>query len=390
MRTQVVIVGAGPAGLVLGRLLRARGVASVVLEARDREYVQERVRAGLLEPGTVEALAECGVDERLRREGMPQERFDLRFGGRAHLIPVLELTGRRMTVYPQSEIVKDLISARLADGDGLLFDCPVVGVEGIEGDRPVVSYRREGRLERLECEFVAGCDGFHGIARRALESRRAHVYEHRYPFAHLGILARVEPASDHLVYAHHEDGVGLLTLRAPGLTRLYIQCAADEDLARWPDERVWAELHRRLATEDGFVQPEGPVLEKSISQLRSFVVDPMQHGRLFLAGDAAHVVPPNGAKGLNAAVADVRVLARALGAFYRDGDESRLRSYSRTCLERIWRVEQFSTLMVTLLHRFPAHDDFQRRLQLAQLEHIVTSRTTATSLAESYVGANQI
>jgi p-hydroxybenzoate 3-monooxygenase len=292
-----------------------------------------------------------------------------------------------MTVYPQSEIVKDLISARLADGDGLLFDCPVVGVEGIEGDRPVVSYRREGRLERLECDFVAGCDGFHGIARASVPETHLHTYEHRYPFAWLGILARVAPAVGHLVYARHEDGLAMLTLRSPAVTRLYIQCAADEDLARWPDERVWAELHRRLATEDGFVQPEGPVLEKSVTQLRSFVVDPMQHGRMFLAGDAAHVVPPNGAKGLNMAVADVRVLAQALGAFYRDGDESRLRSYSRTCLERIWRVQRFSTLMTNLLHRLPEHDDFQRRLQLAQLEHIVSSRATAASLAESYVGA---
>ncbi len=390
MRTQVAIVGAGPAGLILGRLLRALGVESVVLEARDRVYVQERVRAGLLEPGTVEALADCGVDRRLRTEGMSQNVFDLRFGGRAHLIPVYELTGKRMTVYPQSEIVKDLIAARLEDGEALLFEAPVSGIDALDGPRPAVRFTHEGRAQVLECEFVAGCDGYRGVARRAIPPQLLRVYEHLYPFAHLGILAQVRPAVDHLVYARHEDGVGLLTLRSQHVTRLYVQCQATDDLASWPDERIWKALHRRLATDDGFAQAEGPVLEKGISQLRSFVVEPMQHGRLFLAGDAAHVVPPNGAKGLNMAVADVRILARALAAHYRDGDDSLLRAYSGTCLERVWRVQRFSTLMVSLLHRFPEHDQFQRRLQLAQLEHIVNSQATATSLAESYVGANAV
>ena len=388
VRTQVAIVGAGPAGLVLGRLLKAHGVESVILEARDRAYVEQRVRAGLLEPGTVDVLAECGVDERLRREGMPQDGFDLRFGGRSHHVPVGELSGgRRMVVYGQSEVVKDLIAARLDDGDPLLFEAEALAVDDVEGPRPVVTYRHKGREERLECDVVAGCDGFHGICRRTVPPEALRIYEHVYPFSWLGILARVPPSSDELVYTRHEDGFALLTLRTPEISRLYVQCVPDADLAEWPDERIWAALHERLATGDGFRLIEGPVLEKGVTQMRSVVAEPMQHGRLFLAGDAAHIVPPTGAKGLNLAVADVRVLGAALGAFFRRDDESALRSYSETCLRRVWRTQRFSWLMTSLLHRFPHHDDFERRLQLARLQHIVDSPRMASALVESYLGA---
>lgn len=388
MRTQVAIIGSGPSGLILGRLLKAHGIDNVILERRDRDYVQQRVRAGILEPGTVDVLAECGVDERLRREGMPQKGFDLRFDGCSHHVPVAELTGRGTMVYGQSEIVKDLIAARLADGDPLVFEAEDVELHGVDSDRPFVTYRHEGRDERLDCDFIAGCDGFHGVSRGSIPADVLRIYEHGYPFAWVGMLAQVPPASDEVVYTRHEDGFALLTLRTPHTTRLYVQVDADEDLAAWPAERIWAELHRRLATRDGFELREGPVLETVLTKLRSVVAEPMQYGRLFLAGDSAHIVPPSGAKGLNMAVADVRVLGAAFGAFYANGDESPLRSYSDTCLPRVWRTQQFSTLMTSLLHRYPDQDVFQRRLQLAQLEHLVQSPTSARSFAESYIGAD--
>jgi p-hydroxybenzoate 3-monooxygenase len=386
LRTQVAIVGAGPAGLILGRLLRAQGVDTVILEARDRGYVEQRVRAGVLEPGTVDTMGECGLDARLRREGLPQPGFDLRFAGRSHHVPVEELTGRRMTVYGQSEVVKDLIAARLADGDALLFEASGVELHDVDGERPWVSFRHGDEEQRLDCDVIAGCDGYHGVSRASMPSGVLREFQILHPFAWLGILVRVPPASTELVYTHHERGFALLTLRTPDVTRLYVQCRREDSVEDWPDERVWDELDTRLATDDGFEQPRGPVLDKGVTYLRSFVAEPMQYGRLFLAGDAAHVVPPTGAKGLNMAVADARELARALTRRYRDGDDSSLRAYSDTCLRRVWRVQRFSWWMTSLLHRLPDGDEFRRRLQLSELEQIVAAPTAGRFMTRNYVG----
>jgi p-hydroxybenzoate 3-monooxygenase len=386
MRTQVAIIGAGPAGLVLGRLLSAAGVESVILEARDRTYVEQRVRAGLLEPGTVDVLAQCGVGGRLHREGMPQDRFDLRFSGRSHRVEVAELTGRRMTVYGQSEVVKDLIAARLDEGAPLLFEAEDVRLHDVDNASPHVTFRHDGGEQRLDCDFVAGCDGFHGVSRSAIAPDRLRVVEHLYPFSWLGILAQIAPPANELVYTRHDDGLALLTLRTPERTRLYIQCAADDQLENWPEERIWQTLRQRLATDDGFELRDGPVLEKGFTHLRSFVAEPMQYGRLFLAGDAAHIVPPAGAKGLNLAIADVKALGAALTSFFASGDETLLGSYSATCLRRVWQTQRFSWFMTSLLHRFPGADEFERRLQVAQLEQIVTSPETQMSFVNSYLG----
>jgi p-hydroxybenzoate 3-monooxygenase len=387
VHTNVAIIGAGPAGLSLARRLRAQGIDSVILEARDRAYVEQRVRAGVLEPGTEDLMAEIGVDERLRREGLVQDGFDLRFEERSHHIPVKELIGRPMTIYPQAELVRDLIKARLDDGDPLHFEVADVQLHDVTTEHPYVTYTHGGEPQRLDCDAIAGCDGFHGVSRPTIPADVLRTYEHVYPFAWLGILARVAPSSDELIYTRHERGYALYTLRSPEFSRLYIQCRPDEDLDEWPDERVWEELRIRLATDDDrFELLEGPVVEKSITKLRSFVAEPMQYGRLFLAGDAAHIVPPSGAKGLNLAVADVRELAPALTALLRDGDESLAAAYSQTCLDRVWRVQTFSFRMTSLLHRFPDHDEFQRRLQIAQLEQIAGSRHQARAFAESYTG----
>lgn len=385
--TQVAIIGAGPAGLALGRLLKGRGIESTILESRARGYVEQRVRAGVLEPGTVELLAGCGLDARLRREGMLQRGIDLRFNRASHHVPVAELTGRPMTVYGQSEIVKDLIRARVEDGDPLHFEVEHVQLHDIASSRPWVTYRHGGSRHRLDCELIAGCDGFHGVTRQHIPADIRRMYEHRYPFSWVGILADVPSSSDELVYTRHERGFALLTLRTPEISRLYVQCQPEDDLADWPDERVWEELHVRLETDSGFELREGPVLEKGITQLRSYVIEPMQFGRLFIAGDAAHIVPPTGAKGLNMALADVRELDEAIGAFLLDGEASKLEQYSARCLRRIWRTQQFSWLMTSLLHRFPDADAFQHQLQTAELEHIVASRGAARSFAERYIGA---
>jgi len=385
-RTQVAIIGAGPSGLTLGRLLTLRGISTTILEARDRPYVEQRVRAGVLEPGTVELMARCGVDGRLRREGMVQQGFDLRFNCQSHHVPVTELTGQSMTVYGQSELVKDLIQARLADGEPLHFEVGQVELHDIDRERPWITYRHGGAEHRLDCDLIVGCDGFHGVSRSYIPPTLRRLYEHRYPFAWLGILAAVPPSSHELVYTRHERGFALLTLRTPEISRLYVQCEPDEDLSEWPDERIWSELRTRLETDSGFELREGPVLEKGILQLRSYVVEPMQYGRLFIAGDAAHIVPPTGAKGLNMALADVRELEAGISSLLLDHDELRLSQYSATCLRRIWRMQQFSWLMTSLLHRFPGEDAFQRRLQAVQLDHVVTSRPAARSLVENYIG----
>jgi p-hydroxybenzoate 3-monooxygenase len=387
VRTQVAIVGAGPAGLLLAHLLHREGIDSAVVEIRARDYVEHRVRAGVLEQGTADLLVECGVGERLRREGLVHHGIELRFAGGGHRVDLTALTGRSITVYGQQEVVKDLIAARLATGRPIHFEARDVAIEDIDTERPRVRFvSKEGEARSIDCDFIAGCDGFHGICRASAPEGAITVHERAYPFAWLGILAEAAPSRDELAYASHERGFALFSMRSPTLTRLYLQVEPDEPLDAWSDERIWSELHARLDAADGWRPNEGPIVEKGVTGMRSFVAEPMRHGRLFLAGDAAHIVPPTGAKGLNLAVADVRVLARTLARWYAHRDEAALQEYSARCLERVWRAEHFSWWMTAMLHRFHGEDSFHRNLQLAQLRYTVSSRAAATSLAENYVG----
>ena len=382
MRTQVGIVGAGPAGLLLSHLLARAGVDSVVLETRSRDYVERRVRAGVLEHPTVELLREVGLADRLDREGMPHDGISLRFDGGDHRIDFAALVGKGITVYGQQEVVKDLIAARLGDGGDLRFEVADVTLDGL-ADAPVIGFTAaDGRREELHCDVVAGCDGFHGITRDAFDPQ---IFDRTYPYAWLGILAKAAPTHHELVYANHPHGFALYSMRSPEITRLYLQVPPDTDVNEWSDAQIWDELGIRLAAR-GFTLNEGPVLEKGVTGMRSFVAEPMRHGRLFLAGDAAHIVPPTGAKGMNLAIADVRVLAEALTAFLLRGDETGIDGYSDTALRRVWRAEHFSWWMTSMLHVAPDPDPFARRLQLSQLRYTVTSRAAATSLAENYVG----
>jgi p-hydroxybenzoate 3-monooxygenase len=385
MRTQVGIVGAGPAGLMLSHLLHLSGLESIVIENRSRQYVQERVRAGLLEQGTCDLMIETGVGERLKKLALIHHGIELRFDGRGHRIDFADLTGKSIAIYPQQEVVKDLTDARLAAGGQVIFEVEEVAIHGFEGSKPIVRYRKDGGAQEIECDFIAGCDGYHGICRPAI-ARALTVFEKIYPFGWLGVLAEAAPSSDELVYVNHDHGFALQSMRSPQLTRLYLQCEPDENVDEWPDARIWEELHRRFATRAGWKLNEGTIIQKSVTEMRSFVVEPMQHGNLFLAGDAAHIVPPTGAKGLNLAVADVRVLARAIGEFYRSGSRELLDRYSEICLRRVWKVQRFSWWMTSMLHRF--HDDnaFDRRRQMAELDYVTSSRVAAQSLAENYVG----
>ena len=388
LRTQVGIVGAGPAGLLLSHLLAREGIDSHIVETRSREYVESRIRAGVLEQGTVDLLTATGLGERMNREGLVHEGIEVRFNGAGHRIDFPSLSGgKRITVYGQHEVVKDLIAARLAGGGSLTFEVADVTVDDIAGDRPTIAYRRAGEADEIACDFIAGCDGFHGIARPSIPADRLTLYDRVYPFGWLGILVAAPPASDELVYARHERGFALLSMRSPTLSRLYLQCDPDDDVDGWPDARIWDELQTRTALAAGGLRiPEGPVLQKGITPMRSFVVEPMQHGRLFLAGDAAHIVPPTGAKGMNLAIADVRRLAAALAAFYRSGATAPLAGYSRACLGRVWQVQRFSWWMTTLLHRHPADSPFDRRRQLAELDYLTGSAAAMRTLAENYVG----
>jgi p-hydroxybenzoate 3-monooxygenase len=386
-RTQVGIVGAGPAGLVLSHLLAREGIESVVLEARSREYVEHRVRAGVLEQGTVDLINELGLGERLQREGLVHHGIELRYDGAGHRIAFEELAGgRAITIYGQQEVVKDLIAARLESGAPLLFEVEGVSVHDVDSDAPLIRYTHEGEERELRCDAIAGCDGFHGVCRGAIPDSVLKHYQLDYPFAWLGILAEVEPSTEELIYAPHERGFALHSLRSPEISRLYVQCGAEDDVADWPDERVWEELHLRLARDDGWTLKEGPIVEKGIAALRSFVAEPMQHGRLYLAGDAVHIVPATGAKGLNLAVADVRVLATALTAWINEGEEELLDAYSATCLRRVWRTQHFSWWMTWMLHTFPEDDGFARMLRRSQLDYVCSSTAAATTLAENYVG----
>ncbi len=385
MRTQVAIIGAGPAGLLLSHLLHLRGIGSIVLERHDRGYVENRIRAGVMEHDVAALLDAAGVGARMRREGLVHGGINLRFRGRLHRVDFRDLVGRTVMVYGQQEVVKDLIAARLDAGGTILFEAEATAIEGIDGERPQVRFRKDGEEHVLACDFVAGCDGFHGVSRAAVPASRITLYERVYPFAWLGILAEAPPASEELVYAHHERGFALLSMRSPSLSRLYVQCRPDERLEDWPDARVWEELDLRLGGEElGLVR--GPVLQKGITAMRSFVAEPMRFGRLFLAGDAAHIVPPTGAKGMNLAVADVRLLDRALGLWYGEGDGRLLDSYSAIRLRHIWRVQHFSWWMTAMLHRFEDASPFDRRRQLAELDHLVSSPAARRMLAESYTG----
>jgi p-hydroxybenzoate 3-monooxygenase len=382
MRTQVAIVGAGPAGLLLAHLLHRQGIDSVVLERQTRQYVERRIRAGVLEHGTVELLREVGLAGRLDRERMVHHGLELLFDRTGHRIDLTALAGRQITIYGQHELVKDLIAARLATGRPLLFSAPARSVSDLDTDRPVVQFQQDGREQELRADFVAGCDGFHGVTRPACRGR---TYAHDYPYAWLGVLAKAPPSSPELIYAHHPDGFALHSMRTPEITRLYLQVAPDEDPDAWPDQRIWSELGTRLARDDPDWQlTTGVILEKGVTGLRSVVTEPIRHGRMFLAGDAAHIVPATGAKGLNLAVADVVVLAAALVDWFATGREAGLDAYSAACLRRVWQVQQFSSWMTLTLHRSP--DPFSQRLQLAQLRYLVSSPAAATSFAERYAG----
>src|SRR5215475_7062298 len=387
MKTQVGIVGAGPAGLVLSHLLANAGIESVVLESQTRQYTEERVRAGVLEQGTVDLLNELGLGERMMRQGLMHYGVELRFGGRGHRIDFAELTGGKgVMIYAQHEVIKDLVAARIARGGRVVFEAKDVCVERIESQRPVIRFIKDGIAQELECDFIAGCDGFHGICRDAIPKGILKTYDREYPFGWLGILAEAPPASHELIYANHERGFALMSMRSPKITRLYVQCKPDEDLNEWPDARIWEELHKRFTTRDGFKLTEGPVIQKGVTGMRSFVAEPMQYGRMFLAGDSAHIVPPTGAKGLNLAVADVRVLAAGLREFYVNGKRELLERYSEICLRRVWKVQRFSWWMTSMLHRFPEDSEFDRRRQMAELDYVTTSRAGAMTLAENYVG----
>jgi p-hydroxybenzoate 3-monooxygenase len=391
VRTQVAIIGAGPAGLTLGRLLEREGIEAVILEARDRDYVEHRIRAGVLEQGTVDLLTEAGVGDRMHREGLVHHGIELRFDGVGHRIPLSDLAGGRViVVYGQTEVVKDLIAARLDTGAPLYFEAEDVSLHDVETDRPTVRFSHEGADQDLQCDVIAGCDGFHGVSRRTMPEDKLRIFQREYPFAWLGILAEAPPSSEELVYTRHERGFALASLRSPELARLYIQVHPDESLDEWPDERIWEEMRTRFATRDGDWQlNEGPVLDRLISPMRSFVAEPMRHGRLFLAGDASHIVPPTGAKGLNLAIADVRVLAEALVDFYRGGDTAGLDAYSDACLRRVWRAQHFSWWMTSMLH-VAEGDPFGAQLMRSQLEYVVNSEAAATTLAENYVGLTNI
>lgn len=386
-KTQVGIIGAGPSGLLLSHLLHLEGIDSVVLEARSRKYVEERVRAGVLEQGTVDLLGDTGLGDRLRREGLVHHGIELRFGGRGHRIALSDLTGgRSIWIYGQREVVKDLIRARLEANATIHFEVDDVKLSGIDSSSPVLNYRKDGRDHELTCDFIAGCDGFHGVSRDSIPAGVLRTYHHVYPFGWLGILAAVAPSTEELIYAYHDRGFALHSLRSPEISRLYIQVEPDENIDEWPDDRIWQELSIRLATDDGWTLTDGPVLEKGITAMRSFVVEPMQYGRLFLAGDAAHIVPATGAKGLNLAVHDVHKLAEALIAWYREGTNKLLEQYSTNCLDRVWRVQDFSSFMSLMLHRYSDHDGFRGRLQRAQLKYVCSSEAASRSLAENYVG----
>lgn len=387
MKTQVAIIGAGPSGLLLSQLLDRQGIASIVLEKRSRAHVMGRIRAGVLEQGMVNLLREAGVAERMDRESLIHEGIAIAVAGRRHRIDLAALTGgAAVTVYGQTEVTKDLFAARDAMGGVIIDEAEAVTPRDVDSGAPSVTFRKDGREHRVECDFVAGCDGYHGVSRTVIPPSMLNTFERAYPLGWLGVLSETPPISDELIYVSHERGFALCSLRSPTRSRYYLQCRADENPAEWPDDRFWDELKRRLPEEVAGELASGPSIEKSVAPLRSFVAEPLRHGRLFLAGDAAHIVPPTGAKGLNLAASDIHFLSRALIAYYRDGDEAGLTGYSQKALSRIWKAERFSWWMTNLLHTFPDDDGFSRRVRRAELDYLVSSQAAMTALAENYVG----
>ena len=371
---------------MLSHLLYLHGIESIVVETRSRQYVEERVRAGVLEQQTVDLLAEMGVGDRMKTEGLIHYGIELRFGGRGHRVDFKDLTGGKgIMIYAQHEVLKDLNNARAATGGQVNFEVEDVSVHDFDGGRPAIRYKKDGNAHEISCDFIAGCDGFHGICRPSIPAGVLTEYVRDYPFGWLGILAAAPPSSEELVYTYHDRGFALLSMRTPHISRLYLQCKPDEDIALWSDKKIWQELHTRLASE-GWKLTEGEILQKGVTGMRSFVVEPMQYGRLFLAGDSAHIVPPTGAKGLNLAVADVRVLSRGFKEYYETGRRDILDNYSEVALRRVWKVQRFSWWMTSMLHRFPDENPFDHRRQLAELDYVTSSRAAAKTLAENYVG----
>jgi p-hydroxybenzoate 3-monooxygenase len=386
MRTQVGIIGGGPAGLLLSHLLHLQGIDSVVLEARSREYCENRIRAGLMEHDAAQLMRDIGLGERMDQIGLVHEGIVLRFDGRSHRVPLTELSGKQVMIYGQHEVVRDLIKARVEAQAALLFETSDVAIHDWESDAPRITFRHDGRDQELHCDVIAGCDGFHGICRPALPEGFITEYDRIYPFGWLGILADVAPAHDELIYANHANGFALLSMRSPTVTRLYLQCAPDEDITEWSDDRIWAELKLRLSDDQGFELKEGPITQKGVTAMRSFVAEPMRSGRLFLVGDAAHIVPPTGAKGMNLAFADVSVLAKALIDWFKHHDGEGLEHYSEKALRRVWKAQRFSWWLTTLMHKFDHASPFERRVQIAELDYVTGSKAGMTTIAEQYVG----
>jgi len=384
MRTQVGIIGAGPAGLMLARLLQMHGIESIIVENRGRDYIENRIRAGLIEHWAADLLSEVGAGSRMQREGMLHWGINIGINGDLHRIDFQALVGKRVTIYGQQEVVKDLVEQRLSDGGPLLFEVDGVSVHDLTSQQPKIRFSHEGRAQQIECDFIAGCDGFHGICRPSIPDGVFSVFERDYPFGWLGILSESPPPDHELIYSYTDRGFALYTMRSPTLARLYLQCDHDEEIENWPDARIWGELHKRLG--GARTLEEGPMLQKGITPMRSFVVEPMQHGRLYLAGDSAHIVPPTGAKGMNLAFADVVYLSRAVEAFYKSKRSDRLETYTATCLRRVWYAQRFSWWMTQLMHRFPSESAFDRRRQLSDLDYLTSSQAASRSLAEQYVG----
>ena len=384
MRTQVGIIGAGPAGLMLARLLHLQGIESIIIENRSRDYIENRIRAGLIEHWAADLLIDVGVGERMKAEGMLHWGINIGINGDLHRIDFKALVNKRVTIYGQQEVVKDLVQRRLADGGPLLFEVDGVSVHEMTSQRPKIRFTHEGKAQEIACDFIAGCDGFHGICRPSVPDGVLNVFERDYPFGWLGILSESPPPDHELIYSYTDRGFALYTMRSPSISRLYLQCDHDEDIENWSDARIWDELHKRLGGARKLT--EGKMLQKGITPMRSFMVEPMQRGRLFLAGDSAHIVPPTGAKGMNLAFADVVFLSRALDVFYKNKRDDRLENYSATCLRRVWYAQRFSWWMTQILHRFPHETAFDRRRQLSDLDYITRSASAAKSLAEQYVG----